>query len=568
MTRAEPADSRPVLADLRRRPRTRVLVVGGGINGIAIFRELARQGVDSVLIERGDFAAGASAASSHMIHGGLRYLENGEFRLVREGVQERNRLLRIAPHAVTPLPTTIPIRRTFAGLLAAPLRFLLHRPGRQRERGALLVKLGLSIYDLFSRDGGTLPRHRFAGRRRSLEQLPQLDPTIRYTATYFDAVMRHPERFALDVLLDGLAAATSGRVANYVEAVGMTSSGVRVRDTVTGEELTIGCDIVVNASGPWTDLTNEAFGMPTELMGGTKGSHIVVDHPELLAATGGREIFCEYADGRIVLILPIADRVLVGTTDVDADPRERPICTEDEVDYFLDVIRRVFPTIRVAQEQIVARYAGIRPLPRHGDLAPGYVSRDYRVEVQKGAGGRSVLSLVGGKWTTFLALGQTVAAQVLALLGETGRPLDRDAPIGGGAQYPRDVAERRDWFARHLGAVPVERAEVLFDRYGTRAAEVARFVAAGDDTDLAGGLLSRRELAYQVGHEFVTRLDDVVRRRTDLAFSGLADAAVVTALGEALGEVCGWDRERRDAEIDLCLRVIGTVTPCASPSAG
>src|SRR5690606_30468906 len=113
-------------------------------------RELARQGIDAILVERGDFASGASAASSHMIHGGIRYLENGEFRLVRESVRERNRLLRVAAHLVSPQPTTVPIRRTFSGLLAAPLRFLRHRAGRPVERGALLIKVGLVIYDLFS----------------------------------------------------------------------------------------------------------------------------------------------------------------------------------------------------------------------------------------------------------------------------------------------------------------------------------------------------------------------------------------------------------------------------------
>ena len=149
-----------------------------------------------------------------MIHGGIRYLENGEFRLVQESVEERNGLIRIAPHYVKPLETTVPIFSTFSGILSAPLRFLTHRQGRPTERGAALIKAGLTVYDSFSRDGGAVPRHRFHGRRRSLEELPALNPDVKYTATYYDASMHDPERLALDVLFDGLAARACGPAAS------------------------------------------------------------------------------------------------------------------------------------------------------------------------------------------------------------------------------------------------------------------------------------------------------------------------------------------------------------------
>ena len=175
---------------LRDRPHADVLIVGGGINGIATFRDLALQGVDVALVERGDYVSGASSASSHMVHGGVRYLENGEFRLVRESVTERNRLVRNAPHYVRPLPTTIPIHKTFSGILTAPFRLLVsHGRGKPRERGALLIKAGLVMYDTFSRDGGAVPRHRFHGRKKSHELYPDLDDRFAYTATYYDASM-------------------------------------------------------------------------------------------------------------------------------------------------------------------------------------------------------------------------------------------------------------------------------------------------------------------------------------------------------------------------------------------
>ena len=368
--------------ELLERPSARVLVIGGGINGIAVFRELAFNGVDVALVERSDFASGASAASSRMIHGGVRYLENGELRLVRESVQERNALLRLARHRVRPLETTIPIFSAFSGILSAPMRLLLHRSGRPVERGAVLIKVGLVLYDLFSRGArgaDRLPRHRFRGRRRSLRELPQLNPRVRFTATYHDASLPEPERLAIDLLLDGLDANPLARAVNYVTAVSAGEGGVRLRDEETGEEFDFAADFVVNVSGPWTDLTNRALGVPTELLGGTKGSHIVLDSPELLDALGGREIFFEYSDGRIVLIYPVNGRVLVGTTDIEADPAEPAVCTDAEVAYFFDLIAHVFPTVPVGREQIVFRYAGIRPLPNHGDLRPGFVSRDYRL---------------------------------------------------------------------------------------------------------------------------------------------------------------------------------------------
>ncbi len=162
-------------------PSADVIIIGGGINGIATFRDLALQGVKVILVERDDFVAGASSASSHMIHGGIRYLENGEFRLVRESVVERNALLKTAPHYVRPLPTTVPIFSTFSGILSAPLRFLTHKQGKHTERGALLIKVGLVIYDFFSRDGGAVPRHRFHGRTRTLSELPALNDRVKYT---------------------------------------------------------------------------------------------------------------------------------------------------------------------------------------------------------------------------------------------------------------------------------------------------------------------------------------------------------------------------------------------------
>ncbi|WP_175986450.1 glycerol-3-phosphate dehydrogenase/oxidase [Microbacterium tenebrionis] len=543
---SNPAEREDVTA-ARTSGRTTVAVIGAGINGISTFRDLAMQGVDVLLVERNDFASGATAASSHMIHGGIRYLENGEFRLVKESVQERNGLLKIAPHYVKPLQTTIPIYSTFSGILTAPLRFLTHRSGKPRERGAFLIKVGLTLYDTFSRDGGNVPRHRFLGRKKSLEQLPQLDPNIKYTATYYDASVHDPERLALDVLRDGESAHDGARALNYVEAVGLDADGLLLRDRETGDEFRVRADVVVNASGPWTDLTNEALGTETAFMGGTKGSHIVLDHPELLDATGGREIFFEHSDGRIVLIYPLKGRVLVGTTDLEADPREPARCTEEEVDYFFDLIGHVFPSIAVDRSQIVYRYSGIRPLPRHDDTAPGFVSRDYRIERRKDDGQPTVFSLVGGKWTTFRALGENLADHVLAELGRPRITGTAGVRIGGGNGYPKTPRRKLEWLRENVG--DDERGRVLFTRYGTRAADVAAFIAQGEDAPVIGTALSTRELAWMVENEQVRHVADVVFRRTSLAFTGDVDAQVIRSIAEALAPLLDWDAARVNVEI-------------------
>jgi glycerol-3-phosphate dehydrogenase len=394
-----------------------------------------------------------------------------------------------------------------------------------------------------------VPRHRFRGRRRSHEQLPDLAPGFAYTATYYDASLRDPERLALDVMLDGEAAGAGEALAlSYVEAIGADAEGVVVRDRETGAEQTIRARVIVNASGPWTDLTNDALGDPTRLMGGTKGSHVVLDNPALLAATGGREIFFEHDDGRIVLVYPFKGRVLVGTTDLEADPSQPAVCTEEEVDYFFELVAQVFPGIAVDRSQIVYRYAGIRPLPRHDDLAPGFVSRDYRIVAAAGPGGATRLDLVGGKWTTFRALGEHLADRVLEVLGRDRAVSTEGLAIGGGRDFPAPD-ERDAWIARALPGVPPGRAAVLFERYGTVAHEVAAFLAKGEDAPVVGDRLSRRELAWMLEHEHVTHLSDVLLRRTDLAFTGGIGGSVVDDVAAALAAVAAWDDARRESEL-------------------
>ena len=574
---------RTSVQQLRNRPHAQVLIIGGGINGVGTFRDLALQGVDVALVERGDFCQGASGASSHMIHGGIRYLENGEFRLVQESVVERNRLLRIAPHYVKPLQTTIPIFSTFSGILAAPLRFLTHKQGKHTERGAFLIKLGLSMYDFFSRDGGTVPRHQFRGRKRALAELPRLHPGIKYAATYFDASVHNPERLTLDVLQDGEKAGEAGgngaRASNYLSLVSMGGAAgngaaaagakggtVQLRDELTGEVFDFSADVVVNTTGAWVDLTNQAMGAASAFMGGTKGSHIVLDHPGLLEACQGREIFFEHTDGRIVLIYPMGDRVLVGTTDIDADMAEDAVCTDAEIDYFFDLIGHVFPDIAVDREQIVYTFSGVRPLPRHDATQPGFVSRDYRIErrgpakgaAPKAGDGAVVLSLVGGKWTTFRALAEHLSNDVLAELGMERKVSTAKLAIGGGAGFPDSEEGVQRWIKAHMTAGrDADRTAVLLTRYGTRAEDVMAYLDAGADRLLHSTReLSVRELEFMARNEQLGHLVDVLIRRTSLAFRGLVTGELLNEVAEILSGPLGWDAATRTAEINHAQEVL------------
>ncbi|HET8795424.1 MAG TPA: glycerol-3-phosphate dehydrogenase/oxidase [Arthrobacter sp.] len=546
---------------MKSRPTARVLIIGGGINGVGTFRDLALQGVDVALVERGDYCAGASGASSHMIHGGIRYLENGEFRLVKESVQERNGLLQSAPHYVKPLKTTVPIYSTFSGILSAPLRFLSHRQGKPTERGALLIKLGLSIYDAFSRGGGAVPRHQFAGKARALKELPRLNPGIKYAATYFDASVHNPERLTLDVLRDGESANMHARASNYVSVVSSGPGGVELRDELTGETFSFTADVVINTTGAWVDETNAALGSPSQFMGGTKGSHIVLDHPELLAACAGRELFFEHTDGRIVLIYPIGDRVLVGTTDIDAGDPGQVVCTDEEIDYFFDLIGHVLPSVPVNRDDIVYSFSGVRPLPRHDDTQPGFVSRDYRIERRDAEGPDgtvTTLSLVGGKWTTFRALAEHITNDVLVLLDRTRKVSTAGLPIGGGRDFPSTTVDAEAWVQNHTASsVPAERVRVLLERYGTRAADVIEFLQSAQDQAFhSTDELSTGEVLYMVEHEQVGHLADVLIRRTSLAFRGLVTAELLHELAAVLAAALYWDNTRRNYEVEYAQRLL------------
>lgn len=559
MTHVTILDREKIISDLKNNPEVDVLIVGAGINGIGTFRDLAFQNVNVLLIDKADFCSGASAASSHMVHGGIRYLENGEFRLVREAVQERNRLLENAPHLVDPLATVIPIFNWRSGIFNAPLKFLgvMDKPS---ERGAIIIKAGLTMYDAFTWSQGTVPNHKFQFRKKSLEEFPKLNPDILCTAVYYDAMMPSPERICIDLVIDAQQATSQARALNYVRVGSADDDSVTLIDECNEESYIIKPRLVVNAAGPWIDFANRDMGYKTDMIGGTKGSHLVLNHPELHEALKGHEFFFENDDGRIVLIFPLKDRVMIGTSDILIENPDNAVCTEEEIEYFLKMVERVFPTIVVDRSHIAFTFSGVRPLPNSEANTTGQISRDHKIDVipPTEKANFPVLNLIGGKWTTFRAFAEKTADVTLAQLDKKRQLSTKQLPIGGGANFPEDDDAKWRWIQRSAidHNLPVSRIETLFSRYGTKSSHIASYLSAEEDSPLTHHPgYSKREIEYLTLHEQVVHLDDLILRRTLIGMLGETTAPLLEEVATIIAPCLGWDDERVAQEVERTKRI-------------
>lgn len=527
------------------------IIIGAGINGAGLFRDLCAQGLKCLIVDKGDFGSGTSAAPSRLIHGGLKYLETGELRLVAESTYERNLLLKNAPHLVKPLPTAIPILTWTKGVAAA-LRTLFGSTTAPRSRGALLVKAGLAIYDFYGTRARQMPKHRMIGRTRALADIPALTPRIVALGTYFDATVTAPERLVLELIQDGLQVSPASEAMNWCAVIGQSNGLLQLRPE-TGDKRAVRPRVVVNAAGPWIDRVNFILGLDTRYIGGTKGSHILLDHPELLRQLNGRMLYFEADDGRILLVVPFQGKALVGSTDIPSDDPENVACTDDETGYFLQSLRDLLPGFSFDRNQIVYAYAGIRPLPNSQGVAPGLISRDHSAPKDPATAERSfpVISLVGGKWTTFRAFSAEVADIVLADLDKPRLCATEDMAIGGGRDMPRTEKERAAWIAaasRDTGTSP-GRLAILLDRYGTRARVIARHegetpAALADAPDF-----TEAELDWIVRNERVMHLPDILLRRTPLAIGGRLTPRLCRRVASIAAAALDWTAQREQAEL-------------------
>ena len=533
------------------------VIVGAGINGVGVFRDLSLQRVDCLLVDKGDFGAGASSAPSRMIHGGLRYLENGGFSLVAEATRERNLLLRNAPHLVRPLETVVPLSSLFGGLVSSALRFIGRNPPQKRTRGLLAVALGLRLYDMLGRRQRALPAHRIERLRGGDRSL--FREAVRWAATYFDAWISHPEWLIHELIADACHDQPRSAAVNYCRAVGCAGNMLTLRDELTGALVQVTADCVVNAGGAWLDRCASVLGGATPRVMGTKGSHLVLDHPPLRQALAERMAYFEAVDGRVCVVYPFLGRVLVGSTDIPVEDPDRIATEPQEVDYLLEVLRELFPALRFDRDQVVYTFVGVRPLARSDAEHPGQISRDHSVVIDPPDATRDipVVGLVGGKWTTFRALAEEASDRVLGQLGRTRTASTCDLAIGGGADYPAGEAACSQMTQRIVGASGLSpgRASALVARYGSKAPALAQRLAASGDRPLAhAGSYSAAEIGYLCLETGVVHLDDLVIRRTLLAIRGQIDDAALAELADVAAEVLGWDAARRQQELHDCAR--------------
>ena len=528
-----------------------VVILGGGINGAGVFRDLSLQGVNCLLVDSGDFCAGASAAPSRLIHGGIKYLETGEFRLVAQSTLERNLLLRNAPHYVKPIETVLPIRSWFGGIMPSLLRFFGGR-AKLNDRGVLITKLGLELFDFLGRRKRMLPRHSMAFGRSVHAAFPEMAGDIVATATYFDAKVTFAERLGLELLLDGMEANTGSLAINHCALTGTIGASLQLQDRLGGQSHLVEADVVINAAGAWIDRVNASLGLTTAYIAGAKGSHLILDNPQLHQALAGKMVYFGASDGRVGLLYPFLGHVLVGSTDVPVADPDLAVCEDSERDYMLAIVREVFPRIALAADQVKYVYCGVRPLPRSQSQDPGAVSRDHSIVQDRMAGSEvPVYSLIGGKWTTFRGFAAEAADRALAHLARPRRMSTEMEPIGGGRNFPSNTGERAkaidDMAALGLGR---ERCATLLDRYGSRAMRIAKHCAAIGDvplSDVAG--YSQPEIGFIFQNELTGRLADVVFRRTDIALSGRLNPEVAREVAMIGAQALGWDARRVADEI-------------------
>ena len=410
-----------------------VLVLGGGVNGAATARELALNAVPVVLVDTADLAFGATAYSSRLIHGGLRYLEYGEFALVRESLEERARLLKLAPHLVHPLRLYIPVRNRWTGLTGAAAKFLGLKAS-QGDRGLFIVRTGLWMYDTFARDP-SLPKRSV----HSLDEsgVPRVSPRAgSWLAAYSDAQIDFPERLVVEMLRDAkLTAEKNGVRFDVLTYHSARLDGDRVvitSDNPVASPMELHPSAIINATGAWVDHTLARLPVGSRrLMGGTKGSHLFSWSRELRERLGGNAVYTEAADGRPVFLLPYLEGTLVGTTDIpfEGDPATA-VASDQEIDYLLDTVHHDFDGVSFDRSDIALHYCGVRPLPYVDAKTPGAITRRHQL-VWNDEAMVPIVSLVGGKLTTCRSLGEETAKAVLHRLNRPLEHTSRERPLPG-----------------------------------------------------------------------------------------------------------------------------------------
>jgi glycerol-3-phosphate dehydrogenase len=507
-----------------------VVVIGGGINGVAIARECAQAGRRTLLVEQHDFASGTTSRSTRIIHGGLRYLEHGEIGLVRESLRERERLLRERPH------------------LVRPTQFLLAFSDGGRH-SALAVRAGLWLYSLLSSRRLT---SKHTNERETLER--SLDAGRAWSVfSYEDAQCEFPELLAAEWLAEAQAAGATAR--NHTEVLEIKTaagavSGITLRDGFSGGEEFVSAKWIVNATGPWADrmLARSSVQLPHPMVGGVRGSHIVL--PKFPGAPD-HAVYAEACDGRPIFVLPWNQQVLVGTTEV-AD-HGNPGVTEpsaEEIDYLLRSLPGLIPNCGVGVPDISYAFAGVRPLPYSPGRDFAAISRRHELHDHSEGGARGMISVVGGKLTTAAA----VARECAERMGIKARKDSAQARI---ALIPADGVESslRQW-SRLIAAyahIPLRSARALAEWHGRCALGIARAAAA--EPELRQPLCEHSphlvaEAVAAIQHGRAATLADLLLRRVPVALSGCWSEECTRQAAQRIGRVFGWREQETEIQIE------------------
>ncbi len=508
-----------------------LIVIGAGVNGAGVARDAAMRGLKVLLLDKGDISSGTSAWSTRLIHGGLRYLEHGELGLVRESLRERERLLRIAPHLVRPLPMLIPI---YAGA----------------RRGLLTIRAGMILYDLLSR-GKSLERHRMLSKAETLARAPGLAAeNLRGAALYYDAQVEYAERLvfenALSAARHGATVLTYSRVDNFI-IEDAAARGVEFTDLINNTAHVARGRVLLNVSGPWVDLVLARGGRAGErLVCGTKGSHLVVDE---FAGAPASALYVEaQADGRPFFIIPWNGAYLIGTTDLpfDGSPDEAE-AGDDEISYLLAETNRVIPRARLTRAAVRYTYSGVRPLPCRTSRDPSGVTRRHFIRDHAPAL-EGFLSVVGGKLTTYRNLSEQAVDAVFKKLGRRPpecRTAEEPLPGASGEEFAARLRMKSD--------LPVAATERLLKIYGARAEEVLELAFEDEGlretfSKISGAIAA--EVVFSFREELAQTLTDCLWRRTMVGMNEAAGLDCVEAAALVARKYLGWDDARAGKEVD------------------
>ena len=503
-----------------------VAIIGGGITGAAIARDAAMRGLNTAMVDQGDFACATSSHSSKLIHGGLRYLPQGQLRLVYHALRERERLRHVtAPHLVRPREFLFPFYR-----------------GQHPSRTA--VRAALFLYDLFARTPPAEKHRRLAG-----EEVRRCEPALAGEglaggAIYLDAT-GDDARITLENVLD--AAYHGAAVANYVTVEGCSHAGQRlaalyVREAETGAPFELRARVFINAAGPWVDeirRLDERECKPSVRL--SKGVHLVIESSHLplrhsLVLTDDRN--------RIIFLIQHGHYTLIGTTDTDfAGDCAHARTNSEDAQYLLDITNQAIPDARLRQQQIAACFAGLRTLRLSRGLQPSSVAREEVIVVSRSG----LISVAGGKLTTHREIAGHIVGRVMKLLGHSDRkPPTLTEPLPGARGKPQTAGP--------ISQLPPELREALFARYGTRADAVARIVAERAELTehlAPGSTAIAAEVVHAVRDEFARRPADFIARRTGMSWKAPAAAANSAAqVVRLMGYELGWPSERQHRELE------------------